>query len=281
MTVSPFGFRSSRRHIKWVRCPLRSEATPSFLSLSLVIAANDRTPLSVAAEPLDGHEVEVLQRTWIEVRPHRLIEVFVAPAKALLASEQVASNPAFARLDFDAVLREGPPPNGPKNAEERSASVAVGEACRLDDHSFWRRSLPILGSFGDEVSAWAATLEEPAHVSLLDEAVSAGQFGTLSGWDAVSYSTRSAATSSSLVDSAAESSTASAMAQGISLVNQAYFVVDCLPRKTKKRAVRQRQEARFRVDRRGWTSEDVHPRRFFSLDQSPALRRQILSLASR
>jgi hypothetical protein len=136
-----------------VRCPLDYEPTAPFLGLPLVIPPNCRTPFSVAAEPFDRHKVKVLERARIEVRPHRLVHVFVAPAKTLLASEQIAANPALLRLDFDAISREGSAPHGPKHTGEDAAPVAVGEACRLDDHSLWRRSLPILSSFCDEFPA--------------------------------------------------------------------------------------------------------------------------------
>jgi hypothetical protein len=70
-----------------------------------------------------------------------------------LASEQIAADPTLGRLDFDAVSSEGSSPDRPEHTGEDAASIAMGEARRFDEHSLWRRSLPILGSFCDEFSA--------------------------------------------------------------------------------------------------------------------------------
>jgi hypothetical protein len=75
------------------------------------------------------------------------------PVSSLALLDCDRLDPAFGRLDFEAIFREGASPNGLKNAGENAAPVAMGQARRLDEHSVRGRPLPILSSFSDEASA--------------------------------------------------------------------------------------------------------------------------------
>ena len=73
-------------------------------------------PLGIAAVNIKRDHAEILLGTRVIERPHRLIEVFVAPTVVPLMSQQVASDPALFGTRFIAIFGECPFPYGPQHA---------------------------------------------------------------------------------------------------------------------------------------------------------------------
>ena len=104
----------------------------------------------------DGHAASLLIARDAE-RAATLFQVLVAPAIAVLMSQQVALNPALFGTGFNVIFGESAFPDAPKNARETAAPIAVSKASARDDEAVIVGSLPTFGSFCDQSFASAAT----------------------------------------------------------------------------------------------------------------------------